>query len=79
MYVPIISLTEERCVKIYVINCLCNRLVIIRVISMLTGIQRPLQVINEMTQSIYIPKGINTPALSRTTKWDFEPINVKVS
>ena len=43
------------------------------------GIQRPLQDINELTQSIYIPKGINTPALNRATKWDFEPLNAKVS
>jgi V-type H+-transporting ATPase subunit A len=35
------------------------------------GIQRPLKDINEMTQSIYIPKGINTDALSITAEWDF--------
>jgi len=35
------------------------------------GIQRPLKDINEMTQSIYIPKGINTDALSVTAEWDF--------
>ncbi len=37
------------------------------------GIQRPLQDINEMTKSIYIPKGINTNALSITEEWDFSP------
>jgi len=43
------------------------------------GIQRPLQDINELTQSIYIPKGVNIPALSRDKTWDFKPINgVKV-
>lgn len=41
------------------------------------GIQRPLQDINELTQSIYIPKGINIPALSRTLKWDFVPTNFR--
>merc|ERR1712001_486175 len=35
------------------------------------GIQRPLQDINEMTKSIYIPKGINTDALSVVAEWDF--------
>ena len=43
-----------------------------------SGIQRPLKDINEMTQSIYIPKGINTPSLDRNIKWDFEPLNVRV-
>ena len=42
------------------------------------GIQRPLQEINQLTQSIYIPKGINTPALSRTSEWDFQPGVIKV-
>jgi len=39
------------------------------------GIQRPLKDINEMTNSIYIPKGINTDALSITTEWDFAHTN----
>jgi V-type H+-transporting ATPase subunit A len=38
------------------------------------GIQRPLRDINEMTQSIYIPKGINTTALNTVTEWDFAPM-----
>ena len=42
------------------------------------GIQRPLKDINEITQSIYIPKGINTPALERDRQWDFRPENVRV-
>lgn len=46
--------------------------------SIFDGIQRPLKDINELTQSIYIPKGVNTPALSRTAKWDFQPVGVKV-
>ncbi|KAG0720493.1 V-type proton ATPase catalytic subunit A [Chionoecetes opilio] len=37
------------------------------------GIQRPLQEICDITQSIYIPKGISTPALSRSKMWDFQP------
>jgi len=39
------------------------------------GIQRPLAEICELTQSIYIPKGITTPALTRSKQWDFQPDN----
>ncbi|GAA6009036.1 hypothetical protein JCM10207_004073 [Rhodosporidiobolus poonsookiae] len=42
------------------------------------GIQRPLKGIAEKSNSIYIPRGINTEALDRTIKWDFEPVNFKV-
>jgi len=41
--------------------------------SIYDGIQRPLQVIFEDSKSIYIPKGINTPALKRDKAWYFEP------
>lgn len=47
--------------------------------SIFDGIQRPLKDINDLTQSIYIPKGVNIPALSRTTQWEFNPVNIKVS
>lgn len=47
--------------------------------SIFDGIQRPLKDINELTQSIYIPKGVNTPSLSRVIDWEFNPLNVKVS
>lgn len=46
--------------------------------SIFDGIQRPLKDINELTQSIYIPKGINVPALSKTINWEFNPLNVKI-
>ncbi|KAI5479574.1 hypothetical protein MNV49_003311 [Pseudohyphozyma bogoriensis] len=42
------------------------------------GIQRPLKAISELSESIYIPRGINTQALDRTIKWDFTPVNFKV-
>lgn len=45
--------------------------------SIFDGIQRPLKDINDLTQSIYIPKGVNVPALSRTQKWEFNPLNIK--
>lgn len=37
------------------------------------GIQRPLQEIGDLTESIYIPKGVSTPALSRSKSWEFHP------
>ncbi|XP_054167437.1 V-type proton ATPase catalytic subunit A [Oppia nitens] len=46
--------------------------------SIFDGIQRPLRDIHDITQSIYIPKGINTTALSRSLKWDFFPQYVRV-
>jgi len=47
--------------------------------SIFDGIQRPLKDINELTKSIYIPKGVNVPALSRSMQWDFAPANIKVT
>ncbi|XP_033759048.1 V-type proton ATPase catalytic subunit A [Pecten maximus] len=47
--------------------------------SIFDGIQRPLEEISKLTQSIYIPKGVNTPALDRDLKWEFEPFgNIRV-
>jgi len=45
--------------------------------SIFDGIQRPLRDIHVLTDSIYIPKGVNTPALSRELKWDFFPQNIR--
>jgi len=42
------------------------------------GIQRPLQSIHDISKSIYIPKGINTPALNKDKQWYFEPQHFKV-
>jgi len=42
------------------------------------GIQRPLKAIQEKSGSIYIPRGINTEALDRDIKWDFNPAQFKV-
>jgi len=41
--------------------------------SIFDGIQRPLKDIEDLTQSIYIPRGITINALNRETKWDFRP------
>jgi len=42
------------------------------------GIQRPLEAIHAASKSIYIPKGINTPALNRDKQWYFTPVTFKV-
>lgn len=42
------------------------------------GIQRPLRSISEVSDSIYIPRGIAVPALNREKKWDFTPGKLKV-
>jgi len=42
------------------------------------GIQRPLETIHVNSKSIYIPKGINTPALDRDKQWYFTPVTFKV-
>eukprot|EP01100_Stratorugosa_tubuloviscum_P006407 TRINITY_DN276_c0_g8_i1.p1 TRINITY_DN276_c0_g8~~TRINITY_DN276_c0_g8_i1.p1 ORF type:complete len:624 (-),score=322.85 TRINITY_DN276_c0_g8_i1:222-2093(-) len=42
------------------------------------GIQRPLKSIQELSNSIFIPRGINTPALDKNQKWFFQPINYSV-
>lgn len=42
------------------------------------GIQRPLKAIAEISNSIYIPRGISTPALDVSRSWDFTPGALKV-
>lgn len=42
------------------------------------GIQRPLKNIADISQSIFIPRGINTKALDREKEWDFKPSNFAV-
>jgi V-type H+-transporting ATPase subunit A len=46
--------------------------------SIFDGIQRPLKDIQDLSNSIYIPRGINTPALDMKCGWEFEPIGFKV-
>lgn len=42
------------------------------------GIQRPLLAIAEISNSIFIPRGINTQALDRHRRYKFKPLNYKV-
>jgi V-type H+-transporting ATPase subunit A len=46
--------------------------------SIFDGIQRPLESIAALSKSIYIPRGINTPALDKDKEWPFEPVNFQV-
>lgn len=46
--------------------------------SIFDGIQRPLKDICELAKGIYIPKGVNVPALSRVASWEFNPLSIKV-
>merc|ERR1711907_230717 len=41
--------------------------------QMFDGVLRPLDQIKEASGGIYIPRGINIPALPRDVKWGFEP------
>lgn len=42
------------------------------------GIQRPLKAIANLSDSIYIPRGLSAPALNREIKWDFTPGKLKI-
>jgi V-type H+-transporting ATPase subunit A len=42
------------------------------------GIQRPLKAIQDVSKSIYIPRGIATPALDKDLMWEFIPSTFKV-
>ncbi|KAI9144847.1 ATP synthase alpha/beta family, nucleotide-binding domain-containing protein [Paraphysoderma sedebokerense] len=42
------------------------------------GIQRPLRAIQDISKSIYIPRGVATPALDKTKNWEFKPVDFKV-
>ncbi|KAF9070342.1 ATP synthase alpha/beta family, nucleotide-binding domain-containing protein [Rhodocollybia butyracea] len=46
--------------------------------NIVDGIQRPLRSIQELSKSIYIPRGINTDALDRSLQWDFNPASFSI-
>ena len=41
------------------------------------GIQRPLQVIAEYSQSVFVPKGVDVPSLNPKKLWSFAPEKIK--
>ena len=42
------------------------------------GIQRPLERIQQIAKSVFVPRGIDVPSLDREKLWDFKPLHVKV-
>jgi V-type H+-transporting ATPase subunit A len=42
------------------------------------GIQRPLERIQQICQSVFVPRGVDVPNLDRDKLWDYTPQNVKV-
>ena len=46
--------------------------------SIFDGIQRPLQTISAISGSIFIPKGIHIPSISRSATWEFIPMNIRL-
>lgn len=40
--------------------------------SIFDGIQRPLSTIAEETKSVYVPRGVNIPALDHKKLWEFK-------
>mmetsp|Transcript_64432 Transcript_64432/g.153729 ORF Transcript_64432/g.153729 Transcript_64432/m.153729 type:complete len:606 (+) Transcript_64432:114-1931(+) len=42
------------------------------------GIQRPLERIQEVSKSVFVPRGVDVPNLDRDIKWDYTPGTVKV-
>lgn len=41
------------------------------------GIQRPLKVIAEYSQSVFVPKGVDVPSLDAKRLWEFRPTGIK--
>jgi len=42
------------------------------------GIQRPLEKIQAVSQSVFVPRGVDVPSLDVDTKWEFVPKSVRV-
>jgi V-type H+-transporting ATPase subunit A len=41
------------------------------------GIQRPLKVISDISQSVYVPRGVDVPCLDPKKEWEFTPVKFK--
>eukprot|EP00811_Abedinium_folium_P016127 NODE_2506_length_2200_cov_21.577906.p1 GENE.NODE_2506_length_2200_cov_21.577906~~NODE_2506_length_2200_cov_21.577906.p1 ORF type:complete len:643 (-),score=245.07 NODE_2506_length_2200_cov_21.577906:272-2092(-) len=42
------------------------------------GIQRPLERIQIISQSVFVPRGIDIPSLDRSKLWEYSPLHIKV-
>ena len=68
-----------QCICLNSMFCIPNTAVLVLWWPQLVLLHFRTQDINELTQSIYIPRGVNTEALSRTASWDYQPEGFKVS
>lgn len=41
------------------------------------GIQRPLESISALTKDVYVPRGVDVPALNNTKQWRFKPVSFR--
>lgn len=41
------------------------------------GIQRPLQMISNLSKSVYVPRGVDVPCLDAEKEWHFTPVKLK--
>ena len=41
------------------------------------GIQRPLERILDIAQSVFVPRGVDVPALDQEKKWTFQPASIR--
>jgi V-type H+-transporting ATPase subunit A len=41
------------------------------------GIQRPLKTISDLSQSVYVPRGVDVPCLNPDKEWHFTPVKFK--
>mmetsp|Transcript_25331 Transcript_25331/g.55726 ORF Transcript_25331/g.55726 Transcript_25331/m.55726 type:complete len:607 (+) Transcript_25331:65-1885(+) len=42
------------------------------------GVQRPLELIKDMSGSVFVPRGVDVPALDRKKAWEYKAANIKV-
>ena len=68
-----------QCIWLNSMFCIPNTVVLVLWWPQSVLLHFHMQDINELTKSIYIPRGVNTEALSRTASWDYQPEGFKVS
>ena len=68
-----------QCIWLNSMFCIANAVLLVLLWPQSVLLHFGTQDINELTQSIYIPRGVNTEALSRTASWDYQPEGFKVS
>lgn len=62
------------CIAIYVFVSICDMYVLIGLLdNIFDGIQRPLERIAQIAQSVFVPKGVDVPALDHKKLWHYVP------